>query len=146
MGLKTHNIQSFLGFRRFQFQFLEVSHSNAKEKCEQLKGRLAEPRTDEQFKAIQSFFSLSRLFWLGAVEQGGHRRFVYLSDGEEIPNSSPFWGHNEPNNPANDEFCVEYRNSGFNDEGCGNRRPFVCEFGETGNVSVCETGNDFLFY
>ena len=102
MGLKTHNVQSFLGFRRFQFQFSQVSHANAREQCEQLKGRLAEPRTDEQFKAIQSFFSLSRLFWLGAVEQG---RFVYLSDGEEIPNSSPFWGHDEPNNHSNDVFC-----------------------------------------
>ena len=112
----------------------------------ELKGRLAEPRTDEQFTAIRSFFSLSRQFWLGGEDPGQNGTFVYLSDGEEIPNTSPYWRPNEPNNDENREFCVEYNFNGFNDESCGRQRPFVCEFGETGNVSVCETGNDFLFY
>ena len=145
MRIKVTIFNLVLNFRRFHFQFLKVSHANAKTKCEELNGRLAEPRTDAQFKAVQFLDSLSLQFWLGGEDPHQNRTFVYLSDGEEIKSPSPYWGQNEPNNRRNREFCLAYRNSGFNDLYCGSMRPFVCEFGPTGNVSVCETGNDFLF-
>ena len=105
-----------------------------------MNGRLAEPRTQQQFDAIFEFSSQSNVFWLGGTDLLQEGLWLWNSDNSTI-DLTVFWNENEPNNLLNNrpngENCLEFRDQGLNDEPCERPRPYVCEFADIGEVPVC---------
>ena len=113
-----------------------MTYFEARNSCQALNGRLAEPRTQEQFDVISQFKTIATNYWLGGNDFLAEGLWLWNSDNSTI-DLTQFFRRNEPNNLSNDEECLELQLEGLNDETCTRTRPFLCELGAVGDVPVC---------
>ena len=114
-----------------------LKFTDAETSCESFGGRLAEPRNQEQFDALAAFSTQANIFWLGATDLLQEGLWLWSSDNTTV-DLELFWNHNEPNNQGSSgEQCLQFRNSGLNDDGCNARFPYACEFAGIGNITLC---------
>ena len=125
----------FLPFREFKFEPEHLPYPQAKASCEAQGGRLAEPRTLEQFNALTLFEPLNDRFFLGGSDLGTEGVWLWNSDNTPI-NLQRFFNANQPG-PNPDEDCLAYRSGGLNDFQCPTARAYACEFGSIGPVPLC---------
>ena len=114
-----------------------MTYFEARNSCQALNGRLAEPRNQEQFDVIAQFNATATHYWLGGndiLAEGV--LWLWNSDNSTI-DLTQFFQPNEPNNVENNEECLEFQAKGLNDEKCATPRPFLCELGAVGDVPVC---------
>ena len=104
---------------------------DAKEYCQNINGRLAEPRTLKEYLFIRYITeSFGTGLWLGGSDIDTEGRYVWLSDSQPVENQFfRVWAAGEPNNPTED--CLDFHNLpgviGFNDRWCSFIQRFVCE-------------------
>lgn len=63
--------------------------------------------------------------WIGGTNLADGSTYVWSPTGKLV-NYKKFTS-GEPNNNGGSENCLEYRNRGWNDRGCGVRQQFICE-------------------
>jgi hypothetical protein len=80
-------------------------------------------------------------YWIGATDEAVEGTFVWM-DGSEVTYFN--WGGAEPNNIYG-ENCIDVRPGwGWNDQGCGSPRLFVCAAKTT--VGECQAAAQYLTY
>ena len=116
------------------------NHLRAKAICKSMNGKLAEPKSESDYKNLIYLAKLSnvQVFWIGITDivQEGH--FTYESDGNEIVWED--WDLGEPNNGRigtfwfwkwSNEDCVESvlieGRGRWTDQSCDVHRSFICE-------------------
>ena len=122
--------------RFFEFKNEDLNFFDAQSQCEDLGGRLAEPRNQEQFDFVVTFTERADLFWLGGTDILQDDLWLWNSDNSTI-DLDRFWRNTEPNNLGGNERCLEIRSRQFNDIPCERTQPFVCEFAAIGDVPLC---------
>ena len=121
----------------------KLSFDHAVNRCHQIEGILAEPKTSLQnenlVKFIRSrpFLKYSSGFWIGISDQMSENKFVYKSSNLDLIFSK--FNSGQPDDWQQNEDCMELRtdwNDNWNDEACSSLRNFICEKG----ANLCPPG------
>ena len=123
-----------------------LSWSSAQAYCENINGRLAEPRTLKEYLFVRSIwedFGSGIHMWLGGSKTQNEGRYVWLTDSQPVENEAfNVWAEGEPNNYKGNEDCLEFSHHeasslGFNDRDCDFSQKFVCEILHTACDNRC---------
>ena len=105
----------------YRYSAAGADWANAKAACETMGGYLASISSVEENQLIRQ--NITATAWIGAWQGGLDSSVIW-----EAPAlwCQSLWRNGEPN--SNTEDCVELHTDGtWNDGGCGNQRPYVCE-------------------
>ena len=119
--------QTFDG-KEYHFNSEELTYATAKKNCEDIGGKLAEPReqaTNDFFTDVANQNGIQDSFWFGINDISDEGVFVYESN--NVPVSWTNWASNEPNNGPEQGDCVRLKNGKWCDLNCDSTRPSVCE-------------------
>ena len=120
--------QTFDG-KEYHFNFEQLNYATAKQNCDYIGGKLAEPReqaTNDFFTAVANQNGIQDSFWFGINDISEEGVFVYESN--NVPVSWTNWDSSEPNNgPGEQGDCVRLKNGKWRDLNCDSIRPSVCE-------------------
>ena len=120
--------QTFDG-KEYHFNYEEQNYATAKQNCEDMGGKLAEPReqaTNDFFTDVANQNGIQDSFWFGINDILEEGKFVY--DSSNAPVSWTNWASSEPNNgPGEQGDCVRLKNGKWCDLNCDSIRPSVCE-------------------
>jgi len=112
----------------------KLSFDNAVNRCDQLEGILAEPKTPLQneylvnFIKSQPYLKYSSGFWIGISDQLQENQFVYKSSNLDLIFTK--YNDRQPDNWNQNEDCIELRtdwDDNWNDAPCYILKNFVCE-------------------
>ena len=77
---------------------------------------------------INAAVPLSR-YWIGLSDLLREGDFFWGDSGTKISSEvASYWSSGEPNNHHGNEDCVEINNAKMNDQNCGERVKFVCQY------------------
>ena len=117
-----------------------LAFEDAMSYCQNIGGRLAETRNQEQYDVVED---LSRSlgatnFWLGACDGYPEGHWYWISDRSPVA-LGKFWLTNQPDNAGGNENCLQIQHGqGLDDFVCATKQKFICEFGDKGDVRVCD--------
>ena len=128
-----------LGSSCYKFPKQSLSFDDAQKLCEDLGGKLAEPRsiTANNLLAEHLHYRNAKFMWIGINDKIEENTFVYSSSGEKITFAN--WSKGRPDNGGNSRYqkeqdCVDVlMNEDFgntwkwNDWDCQEQLPFSCE-------------------
>ncbi|XP_017773269.1 PREDICTED: C-type lectin 37Da-like [Nicrophorus vespilloides] len=103
--------------------------------CQKINMRLVTVDSNEEFEKLVELIKKSVSFthgaevWTSATDLSVEGSFLWMSTG--LPMNVDKWLPKEPNNAANSEHCMAFRNEGdtigFNDNKCWTENYFICE-------------------
>ncbi|KAM7404399.1 hypothetical protein PAMP_011744 [Pampus punctatissimus] len=121
---------SQVGSRCFMFHFAEKDWSDAEITCVSLGGNLASIRTADDYTTLREMANRvtgrDKATWIGGYDAIKEGVWTW-SDGSTFEFTG--WAKDEPNNKGSAEHCMEMNlkeRDYVNDEGCNERRSFIC--------------------
>uniref|UniRef100_A0A8C6R442 CD209a antigen n=2 Tax=Nannospalax galili TaxID=1026970 RepID=A0A8C6R442_NANGA len=108
------------------FSMIQKSWSDSVTACQKVGSQLVVIKSHEEQNFLQQTSKKRGYTWMGLIDMNKESRWHWVDGSPLTLSFMKYWNKGEPNN-LGEEDCAEFRDDGWNDTKCDNKKFWICK-------------------